>query len=153
VDGGASVGWLPPLGTDEADAYWRTVEAAVAAGTRVLLAARDGEGALVGSAQLALETRPNGRHRAEVTKVMVLGAARRRGIGRALMDALAAQARRCGRTTLVLDTRAGDASERLYAVTGWTRAGTIPEYARSAGGALDASAFYYRLLEPEGGQP
>jgi hypothetical protein len=40
--------------------------------------------------------------------------------------------------------------ERLYLAAGWTRAGTIPEYERSAGGALDASSFYYRLLEPEG---
>jgi len=152
VGGGASVGFLPPLAADTAGAYWRSVEEAVAGGSRVLLAARDGEGAIVGAAQLALETRPNGRHRAEVMKVMVLGAARRQGIGRALMDALEARARREGRTTLVLDTRAGDPSERLYVAAGWTKAGTIPEYARSAGGALDASTFYYRLLDPaEGG--
>jgi ribosomal protein S18 acetylase RimI-like enzyme len=152
VDGGASVGFLPPLGTAEAGAYWRGVEETVAAGTRIVLAARDGEGSIVGSAQLALETRPNGRHRAEVMKVMVLGGARRQGIGRALMDALEARARREERTTLVLDTRAGDPSERLYAAAGWTKAGTIPKYARSADGALDASAFYYRLLDPaEGG--
>jgi len=152
VDGGASVGFLPPLDAAEAEAHWRSVEAAVADGTRVLLAARDGDGSIVGSAQLALETRPNGRHRAEVMKVMVLGAARRRGIGRALMDACEREARRRSRTTLVLDTRAGDPSERLYVAAGWTRAGAIPRYAQSAGGALDASAFYYRLLEPEGGQ-
>jgi len=152
VDGGASVGFLPPLDPAEAVAYWRDVEAAVAAGTRVLLAAHAGDGALVGCAQLALETRANGRHRAEVMKVMVLASARRQGIGRALMDALASEARRRGRTTLVLDTRAGDPSERLYVSTGWTRAGVVPRYAQSAGGALDASAFYYRLLEPtEGG--
>ena len=32
------------------------------------------------------------------------------------------------------------------AEAGWTRAGAIPRYAQSAGRALDASAFYYRLL-------
>jgi acetyltransferase len=152
VDGGASVGFLPPLDEAEAAAYWRAVEAAVASGSRVLLAARDGAGVLVGSAQLALETRPNGRHRAEVMKVMVLGAARRQGIGRALMDGCEREARRRCRTTLVLDTRAGDPSERLYVAAGWTRAGAIPRYARSAGGALHASAFYYRLLDDAGSE-
>lgn len=148
VDGGASVGFLPPLASGDARAYWESAAAAVADGSRVLLVARRAEdGALVGTAQLGLETRANGRHRAEVMKVMVLSRARQQGIGRALMDALEREARRLGRTTLVLDTRAGDPSERLYLACGWTRAGAIPKHAQSAGGALDASAFYYRLLD------
>jgi GNAT superfamily N-acetyltransferase len=100
----------------------------------------------VGSAQLELAMRENGRHRAEVAKVMVLRSARRQGIGRALMLAAEDQARRLGRSTLILDTRAGDPSERLYASVGWQRVGEIPRFARSAGGALDATAFYYKLL-------
>jgi acetyltransferase len=152
VDGGASVGFLPPLDPDDARAYWQSVADAVADGTRVLVAARRAEdGALVGTAQLGLETRANGRHRAEVMKVLVLSRARRQGIGRALMDVLEREARRRGRTTLVLDTRAGDPSERLYVACGWTRAGAIPKYAQSAGGGVDASAFYYRLLDPIAG--
>jgi acetyltransferase len=111
VDSGASIGFLPPLGPTEAADYWAEVAAAVAGGSRVLLVARDADGALVGSAQLGLETRPNGRHRAEVMKVMVHRKARRRGLGRDLM--LAAEAE-----------------------------------ARSAGGALDANAIYYKLLTP-----
>ena len=51
-----------------------------------------------------------------------------------------------GRTTLVLDTRHGDPSEALYQSLGWQRAGVIPRYAQSASGALDASAFYFKLL-------
>ena len=31
---------------------------------------------------------------------------------------------------------------------GWTFAGAIPRYARSATGALDATALYYKLLDP-----
>lgn len=151
VDGGASVGFLPPLAPGDARAYWESVAAAVADGSRVLLVARaDGDGALVGTAQLALETRPNGRHRAEVMKVLVLTRARRHGIGRALMDALEGEAHRRGRTTLVLDTRAGDPAERLYVGCGWTRAGVIPEYAQRADGTRDATVIYYRLLEPAG---
>ena len=159
VDSGASVGFLPPLAEAEADAYWRGVVAAVREGSCLLLVARDAEGGadapggkIVGTAQLLLATRPNARHRAEVAKVIVHTKARRRGIGRALMLAIEERACRLGRTTLVLDTRRGDPSEGLYMSVGYTLAGVIPRYARSANGALDPSAFYYRLLT-EGDQP
>ena len=148
VDGGASVGFLPPLGTEDAAAYWRSVVTALDDGTRVLLVAREPGGEIVGTLQLDLATRPNARHRAEVMKVMVLRSARRQGIGRALMLAAEEQARQLGRTTLVLDTRRGDPSERLYESVGYRLGGIIPAYARSADGALDPSAFYFRLLEP-----
>jgi ribosomal protein S18 acetylase RimI-like enzyme len=148
VDSGASVGFLPPLSPGEADEYWTTVAAAVAGGACVLLVARRGDGCPVGTVQLDLVTRPNARHRAEVMRLMVHTGARRRGIGRALMLAIETEARQRGRTTLVLDTRQGDPSERLYASLGYRRAGTIPEYARSANGALDPSASYYRILAP-----
>lgn len=148
VDSGASVGFLPPLPDSEAIAYWESVVAAIERGSRLLWIARDSNRAVVGTVQLDLESRPNGRHRAEIMKLMVHTSARRRGIGRALMEAAEAEARRRGRTTLVLDTRQGDPSERLYRSLGWTLAGVIPRYAQSADGALDPSAFYYRLLEP-----
>jgi acetyltransferase len=96
--------------------------------------------------QLELALRPNALHRAEVQKVMVLTTARRRGIGRALMVAVEVEARRLGRTTLVLDTRQGDPSERLYLGVGCQCAGIIPRYAKSATGVLDGSVFYYKLL-------
>ena len=146
VESGASVGFLPPLGADAAAAYWRSVFAAVRARARLLLVARADRGTLVGSAQLELALRPNALHRAEIQKVMVVTTARRRGIGRALMVAVEAEARRLGRTTLVLDTRHGDPSEGLYRGVGYQCAGIIPRYAKSATGALDGSAFYYKLL-------
>jgi acetyltransferase len=148
VDSGASIGFLPPLDDAEARSYWATVATGLREGSRVVLAARDGELGLVGSAQLELAMRANARHRAEVTKVMVHRRARRRGVGRALMLALEAHARHIGRTTLILDTRQGDPSEILYRAAGWTCAGTIPRYARSATGTLDATTFYYKLLDP-----
>ena len=152
VDSGASVGFLPPLAEADGEKYWRGVIAEVRDRSCVLLGAREADGALVGTAQLLLAMRPNGSHRAEVAKVIVHTKARRRGIGRALMLALEVRARELGRTTLVLDTRRGDPSERLYTSVGYTLAGVIPRYARSGSGALDPSAFYYRVLT-EGGQP
>jgi GNAT superfamily N-acetyltransferase len=148
VESGASVGFLPPLGDAEAASYWATVAAGLREGSRIVLAARADELGLVGSAQLELAMRANAGHRAEVSKVMVHRRARRRGVGRALMLALEDHARRLGRTTLILDTRQGDPSEGLYQEAGWTFAGAIPDYARSATGALDATALYYKLLVP-----
>lgn len=145
VASGASIGFLPPLNDGDARHYWDGVIEDVAQGARVLLAAWEG-GAMVGTVQLDLCQRPNGLHRAEVAKLMVHTAARRRGIGAALMTEVEAEARRAGRTTLFLDTREGDPSERLYARMGFSRVGVIPAYALSATGALDGSAFYYRLL-------
>jgi GNAT superfamily N-acetyltransferase len=147
VDAGASVGFLPPLAPAEAAAYWHTVADALADGSRVLLVAGPPEAPAVGTVQLDLCTRANGLHRAEVIRLLVHQRARRQGIGRALMEAIEAEARRRGRTTLVLDTRGGDPSERLYQSLGWQLAGVVPRYARSATGALDPSAFYYKLLD------
>ena len=147
VDGGASVGFLPPLDLAEAGRYWQGVEVAIERGSRRLWVAREANGAVTGTVQLDLEARPNGSHRAEVMKLMVHSLHRQRGLGRALMQAAEEDARRLGRTTLVLDTRAGDPSEHLYRSMGWVRAGVIPRYARSVGGALDPTAFYYKLLD------
>jgi ribosomal protein S18 acetylase RimI-like enzyme len=146
VDGGASVGFVPPLGAAEAAAYWDSVAAALRGGGRRLWIARTADGGIAGTVQLELAGQANGRHRAEVTKLMVLSSARRRGIGRLLMEAAEAGARGLGRTTLVLDTRQGDPSEALYRGMGWQPAGTIPRYARSADGTLHTTAFYYKLL-------
>jgi ribosomal protein S18 acetylase RimI-like enzyme len=147
VDDGASIGFLPPLGAEEARRYWDSVASAVADGSRLLWVARERDGAVVGAVQLDLEKRANGDHRAELIKLMVHTGARRRGIARALMLAAEAEAGRRGRTTLFLDTRLGDPSELLYRSLGWQLAGSIPRYARSANGALDANAIYYRLLD------
>ena len=145
VDGGASVGYLPPLSRAEALAYARGVAEAVVGGGRVLLVAR-ANGRVIGSGQLDLAQRANGRHRAEVAKVMTLSAWRGRGVGRSVMLALEDEARRLGRSTLVLDTRSGDSSEALYQSLGWIRAGVVPRYARSASGDLHDTVFHYKLV-------
>ena len=144
VDSGASVGFLPPLSHDASD-YWRSVFADLDAGHRLLLGATVGS-RLVGSVQLELARKPNASHRAEVQRLLVLRSVRRQGIGEQLMRQLHELARQHGRTLLVLDTREGDPSELLYRKLGYTRAGVIPGYARSADGALDATSFYYAVV-------
>jgi len=147
VDGGASVGFLPPLAETEAAAYWESVAGVLRGGGRRLWIARGADGAIIGTVQLDLAGQINGRHRAEVIRLMVHRGARQQGVGRALMEAAESEARRLGRTTLVLDTRQGDPSERLYRRLGWQLGGTIPGYARSADGTLHTTAFYYKLLD------
>jgi len=145
VDTGASVGFLPPLQREEARAYWEDVVAAVGAGSHSLaLATVDGRAA--GTAQLVEAGKANARHRAEVSKVLVHSAFRRRGIGAALLRALEARARERGKRTLVLDTLEGDSGEQLYQSLGWIRAGVIPEYAQVADGSLRSTVVYYKLL-------
>ena len=147
VDSGASVGFLLPMPAAEAQEYWESVVAAVAAGHRVLLVARTPNvGKLLGTVQLDLATRPNSLLRAEVSKLLVHSQARRRGIARQLLVALEAQARQLGRSTLVLDTRHGDGAELLYRAMGYHFVGIIPAYFINHDGQPHATALYYKLL-------
>ncbi|MBT9393319.1 GNAT family N-acetyltransferase [Hymenobacter sp. NST-14] len=146
VDSGASVGFLPPLPDAEARRFWQELGPALAAGTTLLLVAEEA-GQLVGTVQLHLATKPNGRHRAEVAKLLVHSRAQRRGIGRQLMQAVEELARQHGRRTLVLDTLQGAPSELLYQGLGYVAAGAIPAFARVASGALEPTVVYYKLLE------
>lgn len=145
VASGANVGFLPPLSREEAADYWQSVEHDVRNGQIVLLVARDERGVL-GSVQLILPAKASARHRAEVRKLLVHRRARRRGLGRGLMQAAEVQAAAIGRTLLFLDTRKGDAAEKLYANLGYQKAGEVPRFARSANGELHAAVFYYREL-------
>lgn len=138
---GASVGFLPPLSREDAERYWRGVPK-----LEVILLVAERDERVVGTAQLELATRANGRHRAEVSKVLVHPDFQRQGIGRRLLAEIEAVARREGRTLLYLDTREGDSSNAVYRAAGWTEAGQIPKWARSASGTLDATVFYYKEL-------
>lgn len=145
VESGASVGFLLPLGPGEALRYWDGILAGISSGDLILLVVWL-DGRMVGSVQLALEHRPNGRHRAEVVKLLVYRSARRRGLGQALMQAVEKAALEVGRSLLVLDTRRGDAAEQLYSKIGYVPAGMIPRYALSSTGSLDESVFFYKEL-------
>ncbi|SMF53836.1 Ribosomal protein S18 acetylase RimI [Tistlia consotensis] len=147
VQDGASIGFVLPFEPAEAEAFWRTrVLPEVAAGTRLLLVAREG-GRIAGSAQLFHGTPANQPHRAEVAKLLVDPACRRRGIARALMAELETAARGLGRSLLTLDTRTGDSAEPLYASLGFATAGVIPGYCLDARDRrLDSTTIMYKAL-------
>lgn len=148
VHAGASISFVLPFSEAEAAGFWTDkVGPAVAAGHRLLLVARQG-GRLVGSVQLGTDTPPNQPHRAEVSKLLVHPDCRRRGIARALMVALEAEARARGRTLITLDTRTGDAAEPLYAALGYRKVGVIPGYCRDPVDPtrLDGTTIMYKTL-------
>jgi acetyltransferase len=145
VNGGSSVGFLPPLAPDTAQDYWVEAIGEIAQGKRLLLVSTEGR-EVTGAVQLALATKQNGLHRAEVQKLLVHTCFRQRGIARALMNAVEAAALRAGRTLLVLDTEQGSVAESLYESCGYTRAGIIPQFALDAGGSLHSTVVFYRLL-------
>ncbi|MEZ4615788.1 MAG: GNAT family N-acetyltransferase [Caldilineaceae bacterium] len=145
VDDGASIGFIAPLSTDEARDYWQGVLPPLQAGHKVMFIARLDD-QIIGSVQLALEPRANGRHRGEVQKLMVHTAARGQGIARRLMAAIEAAAREHQRTLLVLDTVRDGVADKLYPRLGYTKVGTIPRYALSSAGPLEDTVLYYREL-------
>ena len=151
VGGGASVGWTQVPSTKDARNYWTEVLESVGRGERLLFVATD-DHVCAGAVQLALTGKQNGRHRAEVQKLMVHSQYRRRGIAQALMERLENAAAARGLTLLVLDTRAGDPAEALYRRLGWQFAGSIPGYAQSTEGVYEANAIYWRRLAPAAGE-
>ncbi|WP_058303647.1 GNAT family N-acetyltransferase [Gorillibacterium timonense] len=141
VGDGASIGFLPPLAREEAAAYWKGV---LQKGVRLWIAKKNNR--VIGTVQLHLALKENGRHRAEVAKLMVHPIGRGEGTGRKLMQTIEKAALEEERSLLVLDTRAGDPSNALYRSLGYLEAGRIPHYARSANGMLHDTIFYYKEL-------
>ncbi|MDN3015399.1 GNAT family N-acetyltransferase [Paenibacillus sp. BSR1-1] len=141
VDDGAAVGFLPPMKPSLAREYWETVLS-----PGVILFAAKINNRIVGSVQLHLCMKQNGLHRADIAKLITDPDFRRQGLGRALMQKAEERALQEGRSLLVLDTREGDASNKLYQSLGFIEAGRIPNFAKSANGELHTTVLYYKNL-------
>jgi len=131
VAGGASVGFMASLTADKARAFWRGVAQGVQRGERVLLVAEDASGRLVGTVQLLLNLPDNQP---------------RLGLAARLLALLEDEARRAGRTVLVLDTVTGGDAERLYTRAGWQPVGVVPRYALMPDGAFCGTTFFHKAL-------
>lgn len=147
VRGGASIGFLGDITEAEAAEYWDGVLRSVGSGSTHLLVARDEGGAIVGSVQLAPSFRRNGRHRAEVQKLMVLPARRGRDLGTRLMAEVEALARGRALRLLFLDTSEGAGGARaFYEKLGYSYVGGIPGYAVDPDGTPSRNAIFYKAL-------
>src|SRR5438552_4050928 len=145
VESGAAVSFLAPLTLERAQEWWRRVISSSEAGA-IFLVARDVEG-IVGTVQLHPAWAPNQPHRAEVAKLLVHRRSRRTGLGTQLMRTIEDAARRAGFSLLTLDTKRGDAAERLYQRLGWTPAGTIPGYALDPDRTPHDAAIFYKEVD------
>lgn len=149
VEGGASVSFMFPMTRDKAVAFWSAAAASVARGERIVLAAEDETGSIVGTVSVIWAEPENQPHRADVAKMLVHRRARRRGVGAALLVEAERAAQESGRTLLVLDTVTGGDAERLYARQGWERCGVIPDYALWPDGRPCATTVFFRSLRRE----
>ncbi len=142
VNSGASVGFLAPLSLEVAKEYWSKVLS-----DGVILFVGKIDGRVIGTIQLHLCMKQNGKHRAEIAKLLVQPNVRRRGVGKALMEAAEKRAVEEKRSLIILDTRAGEVSNLLYKSKGYTEAGRIPKYAESTEGGLHDTVIYYKIIE------
>ena len=149
VEGGASVSFMLPLPRLKAEGFWQSVSASVARGERIVLVAEDETGTIIGTVTVILSQPENQPHRGEVAKMLVHRAARRRGVGAALLAAAERSALDAGKTLLVLDTVTGAAGEHLYAGQGWQRCGEIPNYALWPDGRFCATTVFFKQLRSE----
>jgi RimJ/RimL family protein N-acetyltransferase len=95
--------------------------------------------ALVGAITLERDPRTKVRHSGHIVGTMVHASELRRGVGRALLDALVARASADDELQqLTLTVTAGnEAAERLYARAGFVRYGTLARAIRVGGRFLD----------------
>jgi ribosomal protein S18 acetylase RimI-like enzyme len=145
VAGGASVSYMAPFSHEEARAAFEAWADDVDADARVILAALDGD-EVVGTVQVVMATPPNQPHRADIAKLLVHRNARRRGIAEQLMAQAESEARKEGRTLLVLDAVTDGDAARLYDRLGWTTVGVIPNYALYPDGRPCDTTVFYKAL-------
>ncbi len=144
-EAGMALGLAAPLDRTEAAAAYTDAAARLQPSERILLAAFDGH-EVIGAVQLDRSDAGNGRHRAEVRRLVVRVDRRGAGVGRALLDAVVAEAQRLELHLLWLSTHANTDADRIYTRLGWSRAGVIPSYAALPDGTLAGNAFFYREI-------
>jgi GNAT superfamily N-acetyltransferase len=143
---GASVGFVLPFPHEEARAFWLGLLPSLERRERRLFAMRGADGVICGTAQLVLAGMPNGRHRAEIAKMLVHSRARRQGVAQALMLHAETCAREEGKSLIVLDTCTGYQAEPLYLKLGYQVCGTIPDFATMPDGTLGSTTVMYKRL-------
>ena len=129
-----------------ADAWSRETMAAEVAGRHgYYLVAEAEDGGLEGYAGLLA---PQGGGQADIQTIAVVERARRRGLGRTLMLALLAEARRRGAAEVFLEVRADNPGvQALYTALGFAEIAVRPKYYQPDG--VDAVIMRLTVPEPE----
>ncbi len=148
VLGGASVGYTDAEAQmDEMRNYWVGVNHSLSTNNFKLISA-EADNKIVGVVGLELCTKPNGKHRGEICKLLVLPDYRRKGLARKLMLEAEQVAWESGLTLLTLDTNTKGITVSLYSSLGWQISGEIPQFAKSVNGDLESTTIMFRF-KPE----
>jgi len=145
-EAGMALGLAGPLTAEHAREVWVETAAKLDPSRRVLLAAVENDGVVVGTVQIVRAESENGQHRAEIQRLAVRADRRGSGIGRALLEAAVARSRGLDLRLLWLTTHEATGSDRFYAAVGWTRLGAMPLYSARPDGSLAGGALYYLVL-------
>ena len=128
VANGAALGWVDPPGLDEVAALLTEVLAAARTQDAALRCAYLGS-TLAGLGYWTRYQRPTHWPHADLQKIAVAPDAQGRGVGRALLGALIADARAVAIEVLTLDCRADNASAlHLYQRLGFTEYGRLEKF-------------------------
>jgi GNAT superfamily N-acetyltransferase len=139
-----SVGFLHTTTKSELIEFWQN-EINELETANTFLIARDGI-RIVGIVILTRETRPNGRHRAELRKLIVHSEYQRNGIAQSLERHATDLARDYGLKLLYLDSATDFLVERVYESWGWQKAGSIPDYSSKPDGTLEPTTYFYKHI-------
>ncbi|KIK65613.1 hypothetical protein GYMLUDRAFT_39094 [Collybiopsis luxurians FD-317 M1] len=141
-----------PVTLDEIQHWWTDLlQEGLQDGNKVLFLAHEGQSTdrkLIGCIYLDRCKQPNARHRADACKLMVSDSARRRGVGKALMEALEHHAKHgMGLKLLQLGTQTGSPAEKFYEALGWTKDGFVPDAALAPDGkTMTSYTLFYKKL-------
>ncbi|KAK2040289.1 putative histone acetyltransferase [Colletotrichum somersetense] len=149
----SSLGFRAPLSAAKATAYWESLSDQLFGSehtTTLFVAARASrpDSEVIGTFQLATQTKETHAHKAEVRKLLVAAEERGRGLGRMLMaTAERFASEMLGKTLLLLDTMTESPARAFYLRLGYTEWGVCPNYAKSAIGELHDVSFFHKILD------
>ncbi|MFI3039400.1 GNAT family N-acetyltransferase [Atlantibacter hermannii] len=138
-------GFSSSLNQEAAESTFYRLRDAISKHETLIWIARD-ESGVVGYARLDLCADTDGHNRAEIKGLMVHRRARRKGVGKLLIQTLEEAALRTRRGLLFLDVQAGTAGEAFWRAVGYRCLGELPDYVSSSDGYCRPAVIYYKRL-------
>lgn len=147
---GEALGLSPTITRPQYDDHLGRLMAAAVRGDAGLVVARSPDGAVIGTAQWTRSAYPTRRVLGELDRVVVSPSARGTGLGRALIDAIAADARAAGIEVLMLEARGNNhGALALYERNGFRFAGSLPNVVAIGSARHDVVLMARKLARPQ----
>ncbi|MCJ1442702.1 MAG: hypothetical protein MMC23_003199 [Stictis urceolatum] len=143
-----------PLNPTALQTWWTARARDIDSGTRLLVLSTNADGNEVkGAALLSMPWSQTGPFRAVVEGLWVAPDARRRGLGRRLVETMEGEARVRGRGLVMPDGEAGGLVEMFWDRMGYTKMGVIPDRAIAPhDGTFRDMAIYHKDLRKAGAE-